>query len=92
MTKLELTQQLSRRFPNIPESSMADIVEHIFKEITKTLIQQKHAKFRRFGAFSIRYRNDRIGRNPKTGEKIQIKRKGVPVFKCGCSLLVLLNS
>ena len=91
MTKRDLIQKLSRRFSEIPEYYMEEIVDTFFKEIARVLVEKKRAEFRHFGAFSIRLRKSRVGRNPSTGEVVQVKEKAIPFFKCGVFLLTQLN-
>ena len=91
MTRSELIQRLLKRFPEVSEEYVERIVTLIFDEITMTLAKKKRAEFRSFGAFSIRHRQGRLGRNPRTGDVVRVKDKDLPFFKCGRSLLAHLN-
>lgn len=91
MTRSELTHRLFRRFPHLTEEYVERIISLILEEITQTLSHKNRAEFRSFGSFSVRHRNGRVGRNPKTGEHVQVKEKDFPFFKCGRTLLSHLN-
>ena len=91
MTRSELIHRLYVRFPDLTEDQMERIVALIFEEITAALTKKNRAEFRSFGAFSIRHRKGRIGRNPRTGEAVRVDEKDIPFFKCGRTLLSQLN-
>ncbi len=91
MTRSELANRLAKRFPELTEEYIERIIALILEEITQTLAHKNRAEFRSFGAFSIRQRNSRIGRNPKTGERVRIQEKAFPFFKCGRILLSHIN-
>ena len=91
MTRLQLISNLSLRFPDISQEKMERIVALILDEIALSLVKEQRAEFRTFGSFSVRFRKERMGRNPKTGEIVKIDEKNVPFFKCSKSLLTRLN-
>lgn len=91
MTRSELINRLSQRFPEIGEAYVERIVGLIFDEISTVLARKKRAEFRSFGAFSVRHRRSRVGRNPRTGDLVKVNDKSLPFFKCGRSLLTNLN-
>ncbi len=91
MTRSELVHRLFLRFPDISEDHMERIVALIFEEITTSLAKKNRSEFRNFGAFSVRHRKGRVGRNPRTGEIVKVAEKDIPFFKCGRSLLTSLN-
>jgi len=67
------------------------IVETIFDEITHALAEGDRVELRGFGAFSVKHRDARIGRNPRTGEAVQVEAKRLPFFKTGKALRERLN-
>lgn len=91
MTKLKLLHQLNQTFPDMPLRQVEKTIDIIFGEIVKALSKGYRVELRRFGVFSVRYRDRRIGRNPKTGEKVSIKGKFVPFFKAGKRLRDRIN-
>jgi len=68
------------------------IVNVVFQSIISALHEEEKVELRGFGAFSIKSRNARVGRNPRTGEAVQVARKSVPFFKTGKDLRDRLNS
>ena len=68
------------------------IVNTIFNEITQSLAEGKRVELRGFGAFSVQHRKERTGRNPRTGEAVQVDEKFIPRFKTGKELRIKLNS
>lgn len=91
MTRSELVRRLALRFPDISEEQMERVIALIFDEISSILSKKGRAEFRSFGAFSVRHRKGRVGRNPRTGETVKVEEKDIPFFKCGRSLLANLN-
>ncbi len=63
----------------------------IFKEISGVLISGGRVELLGFGTFSLRERDARVGRNPRTGETVKVESKSVPFFKCGKDLRKMLN-
>jgi integration host factor subunit beta len=68
------------------------IVTTIFNEISAALARGDRVELRGFGAFSVKHRNARTGRNPRTGETVHVGAKRVPYFKTGKQLREMLNS
>lgn len=91
MTKSELVQQLNQQFPDMSLRQVEKAVDLIFGEISTALARGDRVELRGFGAFSIRYRERRMGRNPRTGEKVEVEGKYVPFFKAGKGLRERLN-
>jgi len=100
MTKSELILRLMEQNPHIFEGERDHrlyhrdaerIVNTIFDEITTALAHGDRVELRGFGAFSIKRRAPRIGRNPRTGEAVSVAEKFVPFFKTGKSLRERLN-
>ena len=67
------------------------IVNTIFSEITQSLADGKRVELRGFGAFSVQHRKQRTGRNPRTGEAVNVEEKYIPRFKTGKELRLKLN-
>ncbi|MEE8515377.1 MAG: integration host factor subunit beta [Alphaproteobacteria bacterium] len=92
MTKSELILRLAERNPHLYHRDVERIVSTIFDEITQALAQGDRVELRGFGAFSVKRREARIGRNPRTGESVHVAAKHVPFFKTGKQLRERLNS
>ena len=92
MTKSELIQRLAERNPHLYLRDVERIVGTIFDEITTALAEGNRVELRGFGAFSVRHRDARVGRNPRTGEAVDVQAKQMPFFKCGKELRERLNS
>lgn len=86
MTKSELIERLSRQYPSLTNADITAAVSVILDVIKATLVANDRAEIRGFGSFRINYRPPRIGRNPKTGEKVDVPAKRVPHFKPGKEL------
>ena len=86
MTKSELIENLSVRYDHLPASKVDNAVKYILEAITNTLEKGDRVEIRGFGSFSLHYRQPRIGRNPKSGEKVDLTGKYVPHFKPGKEL------
>lgn len=91
MTKSELIARLAELNPNLYHRDVERIVNCFFETIAEALAEGKRVELRGFGAFSVRHRDARQGRNPRTGEKVEVKEKKVPFFKMGKSMLERLN-
>ncbi len=91
MTKSELILRLAERNPHLYQRDMERIVESIFDEMSSALANGDRVELRGFGAFSVKARGARIGRNPRTGEAVNVSRKFVPFFKAGKDLRDRLN-
>lgn len=91
MIKSELVARLADANPHLYQRDMERIVSTIFDEITDALAKGNRVELRGFGAFSVKHRPARMGRNPRTGEPVQVKAKSVPFFKAGKELRDRLN-
>ena len=91
MTKSELILKLSENNPHLYQRDVERIVSTIFEEISMALARGDRIELRGFGAFSVKRRDARTGRNPRTGESVQVARKFVPFFKSGKDLRERLN-
>ena len=74
-----------------PGNDVEKIVETIFEEISDALASGNRVELRGFGAFSVKHRDARIGRNPRTGETVNVPAKRLPFFKTGKGLRERLN-
>jgi integration host factor subunit beta len=91
MTKSELILHLAERNPHLYQRDVERIVTTVFDEITAALARGDRVELRGFGAFSVKGRDARTGRNPRTGQAVQVERKFVPFFKAGKDLRDRLN-
>ena len=91
MTKSELIAELSAANPHLLSRDVELIVATIFNEITDALARGERVELRGFGAFTVKRRNARSGRNPRTGEAVAVDEKGVPFFKAGKELRERVN-
>lgn len=86
MTKSELIARLAERFPQLVAKDADFAVKVILDALTDALAGNDRIEIRGFGSFSLNYRPPRLGRNPKSGEKVQVPAKYVPHFKPGKEL------
>ncbi len=91
MTKSELIQRLAELNPHLYQRDVERIVSTIFEEIAAALERGDRVELRGFGAFSVKRRGARTGRNPRTGEPVAVDEKCVPFFKTGKDLRERLN-
>lgn len=91
MIKSELIAKLAEANPHLFQRDVERIVGTIFEEITAALCRGDRVELRGFGAFSVKTRPARTGRNPRTGESVQVDEKHVPFFKTGKDLREKLN-
>lgn len=92
MIKSELIQLIADKNPHLYQRDVENIVNAILGEITDALANGDRVELRGFGAFSVKNRQPRVGRNPKTGETVEVEEKWVPFFKTGKELRERLNS
>jgi len=91
MTKSELIAELSAANPHLLSRDVELIVATIFNEITDALARGERVELRGFGAFTVKRRDARTGRNPRTGETVPVDEKAVPFFKAGKELRERVN-
>jgi integration host factor subunit beta len=91
MTKSELIQRLAELNPHLYQRDVERIVTAIFDEISAALSRGDRVELRGFGAFSVKRREARVGRNPRTGASVQVSEKHIPFFKTGKQLRERLN-
>lgn len=91
MTRSELIARLAAKNPHLTIKDVERIVTTIFDEIAAALARGDRVELRGFGAFSVKRRDARQGRNPRTGEPVSVDGKAVPFFKTGKQLRQRLN-
>lgn len=91
MIRSELIQKIADENPHLTQRHVERIVSTVFEEITSALAKGDRVELRGFGAFSVKSREARLGRNPRTGEAVAVEDKKVPFFKTGKLLRDRLN-
>ncbi len=91
MIKSELVQRIAQTNPHLYQRHVELIVNTVLDEITAALARGDRVELRGFGAFSVKDRPARTGRNPRTGAKVEVDQKFVPFFKTGKELRERLN-
>ena len=91
MTKSELIARLAEQNPSLYHRDLEQLVNTVFETITRALEDGDRVELRGFGAFSVRERKARIGRNPRTGEPVNVEAKRMPFFKMGKGMRERLN-
>ena len=86
MTKSELIARLAQRYPQLVAKDAEYAVKMILDAMTQALLAGNRIEIRGFGSFGLNYRPPRVGRNPKSGEKVHVPEKYVPHFKAGKEL------
>jgi integration host factor subunit beta len=92
MIKSELVQILAERNPHLYQRDVENIVNAILDEIAGAMMGGDRVELRGFGAFSVKNRPARIGRNPRTGQQVSVTEKYVPFFKTGKEMRERLNN
>ena len=92
MIKSELIDRLAAENPHLTQKDVERIVNVILDEMTDALAEGGRVELRGFGAFSVRSRPARQGRNPRTGDAVRVPAKSVPFFKSGKELRERLNA
>ncbi len=91
MIRSELIQKIAEDNPHLFQRDVERIVNTIFEEIIEAMARGDRVELRGFGAFSVKKRDARAGRNPRTGESVAVDQKHVPFFKTGKLLRDRLN-
>ncbi len=91
MTKSELIQRIAELNPHLYHRDVERIVTTVFEEISEALARGDRVELRGFGAFSVKQRAARVGRNPRTGAAVQVAEKHIPFFKTGKLLRERMN-
>ena len=91
MIKSELVEKLAAENPHLFQRDIENIVNAILDEIGDAMARGDRVELRGFGAFSVKNRPARVGRNPRTGEQVDVGEKYVPQFKAGKEIRERLN-
>lgn len=91
MIRSELIQKIADENPHLYQRDVERIVNTIFEEVIEAMARGDRVELRGFGAFSVKKRDGRVGRNPRTGEAVTVEEKHVPFFKTGKLLRDRLN-
>jgi integration host factor subunit beta len=83
MTRSELIESLASRFPTLGPIDTKQAISIVLDEISGTIARGDRVEIRGFGSFAVAHRKPRIGRNPETGERVEVPAKVVPHFKAG---------
>ena len=91
MLRSELIAKLAEENPDLRAEDLERVVGVILDETSKALQRGDRVELRGFGAFSVRHRKARVGRNPRTGETVHVDAKSVPFFRPGKELRARVN-
>ncbi|MEL0603708.1 integration host factor subunit beta [Pseudoalteromonas undina] len=91
MTKSELIETLAEQHAHVPVKDVENAVKEILEQMASSLSTSDRIEIRGFGSFSLHYRAPRTGRNPKTGDTVELDGKHVPHFKPGKELRDRVN-
>ncbi|GAB5509413.1 MAG: integration host factor subunit beta [Hyphomicrobiales bacterium] len=91
MIKSELIQKITERNPHLYQRDIENVVGAILDTVSGALARGDRVELRGFGAFSVKHRPARIGRNPRTGDQVSVDAKAVPFFKTGKEMRQRLN-
>ena len=92
MIKSELIEEIAKKNPNLYQRDVEQIVNTVLDVITGALVKGQRVELRGFGTFSVKDRPARKGRNPRTGEMVNVPAKRLPAFKAGKELKERINS
>jgi integration host factor subunit beta len=92
MIKSELVQRIAEHNPHLYQRDVENIVNAILDEIVAALARGDRVELRGFGAFSVKRREARQGRNPRTGDSVKVAEKHIPFFKTGKEMRARLNN
>jgi integration host factor subunit beta len=91
MIKSELVDCVTRAYPDLHHSDAETAVDAVLDAIANALANSNRVEIRGFGAFSARERSSRVGRNPRTGQRVSVAAKRVPMFKASKEIREALN-
>ena len=91
MIKSELVARLAERNPHLYYRDVERVVSTVFEQVSAALARGERVELRGFGSFSVRQREARVGRNPATGEHVDVVAKAIPYFRTGRQLHQRLN-
>ena len=86
MTRSDLVEELAARFSQLTHRDAETAVKTMLEAVGDALVRGHRIEIRGFGSFSLNYRPPRVGRNPKSGDKVSVPEKWVPHFKAGKEL------
>ena len=92
MIKSELVQRIAEQNPHLYQRDVENIVNAILGEVIAAMARGDRVELRGFGAFSVKVRPSRLGRNPRTGEPVSVGQKRAPFFRTGKELRERLNN
>lgn len=92
MTKSELIEIIAEKYPSMQLRDVESTIKEVIDYMSDSLASGDRIEIRGFGSFSLHYRAPRIGRNPKTGEKVELDGKYVPYFKPGKEMRERVNA
>jgi integration host factor subunit beta len=92
LIKSELVQKIADKNPHLYHRDVERIVNKVLDDIVIAMQNGSRVELRGFGAFSVKARQGRMGRNPRTGESVEVIPKKVPFFKTGKELRARMNS
>ena len=92
MIKSELVQRIAEQNPHLYQRDVETLVNAILDEISDAMTRGDRVELRGFGAFSVKSRPPRVGRNPRTGDQVEVDAKHVPFFKTGKEMRERLNN
>ena len=91
MIKSELVQRIAEKNPHLYQRDIEKVVNAVLNGITDALVRGDRVELRGFGAFSVKRRDARLGRNPRRGDHVKVVEKAVPFFKTGKEMRERLN-
>ena len=91
MTRSELIERIAAKNPHLMLKDVERVVAVVFDSIIDSLAKGDRVEFRGFGAFSVRTRDSRLAKNPRTGEQVKVEERKIPHFKTGKQLFESLN-
>ena len=91
MTKSELVAGISEKRSDLSKKDIEQVVNTIFDSMRKALVREERIEIRGFGSFTVKHREARTGRNPKTGTPVKIPAKRIPFFTVGKELRERVN-
>ena len=92
MIRSELVARIAADNPHLTRSDAERVVQAVFEAITEKLAEGGRVELRGFGAFTVRHRDGRKGRNPRTGASVDVEPKAVPLFRAGKELRDRMNA
>lgn len=91
MTKSQLVDAIAARAPHVPRLQVQHLVQAVFEAMSEALLAGERIELRGFGSFGVKVRPGRVGRNPKTGTRVEVPQRRSLHFTCGKELRERLN-